>query len=59
VLSRLIAKYEANPNPKFLALIKKISPAAWRRIHLNGHYTFHGSGQIIDLDVIVAELVLE
>ena len=26
-------------------------------IHLNGHYTFRGAGQVIDLDKIVAELV--
>jgi hypothetical protein len=31
------AKYEASQNEKALVLIKKISPAAWRHIHLNGH----------------------
>ena len=41
-----------------MALIKKMSPAAWRHIHLNGHYTFRGDGQVIDLDAIVAELEL-
>jgi hypothetical protein len=35
-----------------------MSPAAWRHIHLNGHYTFHGNGQAIDLDAIVAGLEL-
>ena len=39
-----------------LAMIKKISPAAWRHVHLNGHYTFRSDGQIINLDTIVAEL---
>jgi TnpA family transposase len=58
ILSRLLAKYEASGNVKALALIKKISPAAWRHIHLNGHYTFRGNGQIIDLDAIVAGLEL-
>lgn len=58
ILSRLLAKYEASGNAKALALIKKISPAAWRHIHLNGHYTFRGDGQPIDLDAIVAELEL-
>jgi hypothetical protein len=43
---------------KALALIKKMSPAAWRHIHLNGHYTFRGNGQIIDLDAIMAGLEL-
>ena len=55
---RLLTKYEASGNAKALALIKKMSPAAWRHIHLNGHYTFHGDGQVIDLDAIVAGLEL-
>ena len=59
ILSRLLENCEASPNPKILALIKKLSPVAWRHIHLNGHYTFRGSGQIINLDAIVAGLVLE
>ncbi|MBV9491847.1 MAG: hypothetical protein JO069_19300, partial [Verrucomicrobia bacterium] len=54
--SRLVAKYEASGNAKMLALIKKMSPAAWRHIHLNGHYRFRGDGQIIDLDAIIAGL---
>jgi TnpA family transposase len=58
ILSRLLAKYEASGNTKALALIKKISPAAWRHVHLNGHYTFRSTGRIIDLDAIVAGLVL-
>ena len=53
ILSRLIARYEASGNAKVLTLIKKMSPAAWRHIHLNGHYRFRGDGQIIDLDAIV------
>ena len=39
-------------------MIKKISPAAWRHVHLNGHYTFRGTGPIIDLDAIMAGLDL-
>ena len=56
ILSRLVTKYEAGGNTKALDLIKKMSPAAWRHIHLNGHYTFRSDGQIIDLDAIVAGL---
>ena len=37
ILSRLLTKYEVDGNAKALALIKKISPTAWRHIHLNGH----------------------
>jgi TnpA family transposase len=59
ILSRILDKYEASPNPKILALIKKVSPAAWRNIHFNGHYAFRDSGQRIDLDAIMANLVLE
>jgi len=58
ILSRLLAKYEANGNTKALAMIKKISPAAWRHVHLNGHYTFRSAGQTIDLDAIIAGLNL-
>jgi len=58
ILSRLLARYEASGNAKALAMIKKISPAAWRHVHLNGHYTFRGTGSLIDLDAIVAGLDL-
>ena len=58
ILSRLLARYGTSPSVKALAMIKKISPAAWRHIHLNGRYTFRDSGQVIDLDEIVAGLNL-
>jgi TnpA family transposase len=58
ILSRLLAKYEASGNAKALGMIKKMSPVAWRHIHLNGHYTFRSNGQLIDLDAIVAGLNL-
>ncbi len=58
ILSRLLARHEASGNTKALAMIKKISPAAWRHVHLNGHYTFRGTGPIIDLDAIMAGLDL-
>jgi hypothetical protein len=58
ILSRLLTKCEASGSDKTLSMLKKISPAAWRHIHLNGHYTFHGEGQAIDLDAIVAGLEL-
>jgi TnpA family transposase len=59
ILSRLLTKYEVSGNAKALALIKKISPAAWRHILLNGHYTFRSDGQVINLDTIIAGLDLE
>jgi len=59
ILSRVLTKYEAGGNAKLLALITQISPAAWRHILLNGHYTFQTNGKMIDLDAIVAALELE
>ncbi|MCP4302345.1 MAG: recombinase family protein [Gammaproteobacteria bacterium] len=41
-----------------LTLIMRMSPAAWRHILLNGHYTFRSDGKIIDLGAIVAGLEL-
>ena len=58
ILSRLVTRYEASQNARGLALLKQTSPVAWRHIHLNGHYTFRGSGQVIDLDAILAGLDL-
>lgn len=58
ILSRLFIKYEASNNAKALDLIMQVSPAAWRHILLNGHYTFHSDGKTIDLDTIIAGLNL-
>ena len=58
ILSRLLTKCEARGNAKALALITQISPAAWRHILLNGHYTFQNDGKMIDLDALVAGLEL-
>ncbi len=58
ILSHLLAKCEASGNAKAVAMITKISPAAWRHILLNGHYTFQTTGKLIDLDALVAALDL-
>ena len=58
ILSHLLTKCEASGNAKAVALITKISPAAWRHILLNGHYTFQSGGKMIDLDALVAGLAL-
>ncbi|BGE57830.1 MULTISPECIES: hypothetical protein [Pseudomonadaceae] len=39
-------------------MITQMSPAAWRHILLNGHYTFQTDGKFIDLDALVAGLEL-
>jgi hypothetical protein len=58
ILSRLLTRHAESPRRKALAMIKKVSSAAWRHIHLNGHYTFWGGGQVIDLDAIEERLDL-
>jgi hypothetical protein len=51
--ARLIA------NAKALILLTQISPAVWRHILLNGYYTSHSDGKMIDLDALVAEMIWE
>jgi hypothetical protein len=58
ILSRLLTRYEASGNATARALITLISAAAWRHILLNGQYTFHSDGKLIDLAAIVAALDL-
>jgi TnpA family transposase len=58
ILSHLLTKCEASGNAKAVALIIRTSPAAWRHILLNGHYTFQSGGNIIDLDALLAGLEL-
>ncbi|GAB6852823.1 hypothetical protein JCM10599A_66270 [Paraburkholderia kururiensis] len=58
ILSRLLTKWEASGNTKALARLTQISPAAWRHILLNGHYTFQSDNKI-DLDALIAGLELE
>ncbi len=55
ILSRLLEKFEAGGNVKVLAVVK----AAWQHVHLNGHYTFRGSGQAIDLEAVIQGLKLQ
>ncbi len=58
ILSRLLTKYETTGYAKALALITQMSPAAWRHILMNGHYTFRTDGKLIDMDALVAGLEL-
>ena len=59
ILSHLLTKCGASGNDKAVALITRMSPAAWRHILLNGHYTFQSGGKMIDLDALLAGLDLE
>lgn len=58
ILSRLLTKCEAAGNAKAISALTQISPAAWRHILLNGHYTFQSDGKVIDLDTLVAGVEL-
>lgn len=58
ILSELRLRYEAEGDKKGLALLKKISPAAWRHIHFQGHLIFSNDGKMIDLSELVKILVL-
>ena len=57
-LNGFFTNVEARGDARALALIKQISPVAWRHILLNGHHTFHSDGKVIDLDAIVAGIDL-
>ena len=58
ILSHLLTKYEANGNAKAVELITQLSPAAWRHILFNGHYTFQSGGKMIDLATLLDGLEL-
>ena len=58
LLSMLLERYRATDNQKALALLKKISPVAWQHIYFLGHYTFRDNTHPIDLDALLANIVL-
>lgn len=58
MLSELRLRYEAENDQKGLALLKKISPAAWRHIHFQGSLIFSNDGKMIDVSELVKKLVL-
>jgi len=51
-LSKVLEKYEASGNLKGIAMLSKISPAAWGHIHFQGHFKF-SDDILIDLDAII------
>ena len=57
ILSKLLLKCEAEGNTKQIALLKKISPVAWRHLHLQGHFRFLDDSPI-DLDSLIDKLTL-
>jgi len=59
ILSLLYKKYEAEKNARALAFLRRVSPIAWQHLHFDGHYTFCSDEEVIDLEAIVANLVLD
>ena len=59
ILSKLREKCESENNLKALKILKKISPAAWRHIHFQGHFVFSDQRHTIDLDAMVSKLTLD
>ncbi|MEO8401511.1 MAG: Tn3 family transposase [Gammaproteobacteria bacterium] len=57
ILSKLLQRFEATGNKRGIAMLKKISPVAWSRIHFQGHFKFY-SDCCIDLDAIIEKLDL-
>jgi len=45
-------------NLKAIALLKQLSPVAWRHIHSMGQYTFRSHAHRIDLEAFLASVNL-
>lgn len=58
LLSALLDRYQTEGNSKALALPKKISPVAWQHIHFLGHYAFRDNHNPIDLESLLANIVV-
>lgn len=58
MLSKLLERYQAAGNQRAIQLLRKISPVAWRHIHLLGRYVFRDRGEPIDLDALLAGVYL-
>ena len=58
LLSKLLERYQAAGNQKAIHLLRKISPVAWRHIHLLGRYAFRDRSQPIDPDAMLVGISL-
>ena len=59
MLSLLLDKHKAVSDEKIMALLQKISPVAWQHIHFLGHYAFRNNYNPIDLEAMLADIILE
>jgi TnpA family transposase len=46
-------------NKKLLKIIKKASTIAWGHIHFTGHFNFYNDKKIINIDDIIANIILK
>jgi len=58
LLSALLERYRATEDQKAIRLLQKISPVAWQHIHLLGRYLFRGNRHPIDVEALLASVVL-
>lgn len=56
LLSGLLSRSLTAGSERELALLRRISPAAWQHLHFLGHYAFRDKGKPIDLDAILTEI---
>lgn len=58
LLSALLERYQATGDQKAILLLRRISPVAWQHIHFLGRYMFRGGRHAIDLNTLLANVVL-
>ena len=58
LLSQLLEKYKREKNKRAIKKLKRISPVAWQHIHMLGHYVFCSNKHSIDLEMLIAKLIL-
>ena len=58
LLTALLQRFQGNGDQKAIQLLRKISPVAWQHIHLSGRYMFREHGAPIDVEALIADVVL-
>ena len=58
LLSALLERSRAADDRKAITLLQKISPVAWQHIHLLGRYQFRGNRHPIDVETMLAGVIL-
>ena len=55
----MVNRFLAATNEKALNMLRRISPAAWVHLHFLGHYAFRGKHNPIDLEAMLAGVILD